>query len=1213
MQFIPNGPDIPDELIRYLEDDDLVFFCGAGVSMGEGLPSFEGLVENVYESLNRPLTESAHPFEYELFSTKQFDRCLGELERCLATDEMRSKVVNELTLPVDSDLPLHNALLKLSKNNKGQFRLVTTNFDRGFRAFAGEPLSIDMAPHLRVPKKATWRNPVYLHGAIDDSNSDGQDLVITSADFGMAYLTEGWASKFVTEILRRFNVLFVGYTVNDPVFRYLMDAVAADKKINEGEYKNQYILIEQNGSYNEAQWESRFIKPIPFNNESGDFKLFSDSILRWADRKNRQGKKAIVAEFAQNPPEAESPQNDHIVTQMKWALNDSSGMPSQLFSEIAHEDWIGFLISENLLSETQSISTTLFNPDFFPTPLPEKLWNLAKWLARHLDHQNLLDAAISSGGHIHPWLAHQIESSLYDKECSVAPHIRKFWQICLSISHDAKYKYGLRDGFMFIDALEKKVSIEEIKQVFARSFGLKINLSKPLNLYKSKEGDGTQERLNAFVDVKVGLYGNYAAKELRENIKELPYETAEGVAESCIDALEQLFKFRYFAERIEHSVDYSTIELSSVTHNDDVNNYYDTWTNLPPTLMSVVELALEKERFDWVDSILARLSSISFPLFKRLAFAITAKLIELGQGLRRASSLLESCNDSLFWSTELQPEIFHLFKAMVGAGHDGLIQDKIIQGPRRHDFNRELDDAEWQLAEDRMIFGRIGKLTEYGATICTELSTIQEQIQSRHPEWKVPTDEEGNYPFRMMKEHETAHFRIREEFDFNSSSEEEIIEFLNGASRGDNTADQWTPFAEKESSRVIKILDVIRKSGVDTISDYSAILIFRTVRENALKGNGGDCLSFWEYWVTSSEPIGIINLLAEWLKEDADRISEEVVTNVFDRLFDEAVNFVLEIDGLDAYSFATSHPVGKLVQALLFSYWRTQRKSEEGLPTWLSDRVERLLELELDGVRKVVSAILGGASMQLHYVDSSWSKARVTQLLAAEHELSIYAWEGYLNTYRTNLTHIEEILPHAKAMLRPERFSLLFSETRNRLYILFARVALDAPEMLSHTEFYEILLSAPEKARESILETCKNIMQGADNPNLFWEDQLSVYLDECWPKGHDQVTKNIAAKFVQILSSFDPPESQHFNFLKQFLTKLDSLHDYNYSVSKIAKKNPEIALEVLNLVVPETIPRYEAESLKSSLEEWQQSNPLISELESFGNIVALIESTGISF
>src|SRR5262249_31640187 len=58
-------------------------------------------------------------------------------------------------------------------------------------------------------------------------------LVLTSGDFGLAYLTERWAARFVSELFRNFIVCFVGYSINDPVLRYMMDALAADQMLGE--------------------------------------------------------------------------------------------------------------------------------------------------------------------------------------------------------------------------------------------------------------------------------------------------------------------------------------------------------------------------------------------------------------------------------------------------------------------------------------------------------------------------------------------------------------------------------------------------------------------------------------------------------------------------------------------------------------------------------------------------------------------------------------------------------------------------------------------------------------------------------------------------------------------------------------------------------------------------------------------------------------------
>ncbi len=50
MQFIKNGPDIPEELLEAQEEGRVVFFCGAGISYPAGLPGFGGLVNKIYDT-----------------------------------------------------------------------------------------------------------------------------------------------------------------------------------------------------------------------------------------------------------------------------------------------------------------------------------------------------------------------------------------------------------------------------------------------------------------------------------------------------------------------------------------------------------------------------------------------------------------------------------------------------------------------------------------------------------------------------------------------------------------------------------------------------------------------------------------------------------------------------------------------------------------------------------------------------------------------------------------------------------------------------------------------------------------------------------------------------------------------------------------------------------------------------------------------------------
>ena len=118
---------------------------------------------------------------------------------------------------------------------------------------------------LPVPKNR-WEGLVYLHGLLpDDPDQDDLDqLVVSSGDFGLAYLTEAWAARFVGELFRNFTICFVGYSINDPVLRYMTDALAADRLL--GESPSEMFAFGSFSRGKEAEqaseWEAKNVTPI---------------------------------------------------------------------------------------------------------------------------------------------------------------------------------------------------------------------------------------------------------------------------------------------------------------------------------------------------------------------------------------------------------------------------------------------------------------------------------------------------------------------------------------------------------------------------------------------------------------------------------------------------------------------------------------------------------------------------------------------------------------------------------------------------------------------------------------------------------------------------------------------------------------------------------------------------------------------------------------
>jgi hypothetical protein len=343
VQFITNGPDIPDALLQAHEEGRVVFFCGAGISYPAGLPGFKGLVEEIYRLNGTALSD----IERDAFEREQFDATLDLLERRLPGQRLavRRALVQALKpkLRRKGAIDTQEALLRLARNREGALRLVTTNFDRvfhmaakrtrqGFQAYA--------APMLPVPKNSRWNGVVYLHGLLPEKADDTalNRLVVTSGDFGLAYLTERWAARFVSELFRNYVVCFVGYSINDPVLRYMMDALAADRLLGEVTLQAWALGDCEIGQEHRKviEWEAKGVTPILYNVPLGSHghSALHQTLQAWADtyRDGVQGKEAIVVKHALARPQ-DSTQQDDFVGRMLWALSDKSGLPAKRFAD----------------------------------------------------------------------------------------------------------------------------------------------------------------------------------------------------------------------------------------------------------------------------------------------------------------------------------------------------------------------------------------------------------------------------------------------------------------------------------------------------------------------------------------------------------------------------------------------------------------------------------------------------------------------------------------------------------------------------------------------------------------------------------------------------------------------------------------------------------------------------------------------------------------
>ena len=537
----------------------------------------------------------------------------------------------------------HEALLTLARNREGSIRLVTTNFDRIFQTVV-ERKSISVptfgAPLLPVPKRR-WDGIVYLHGILPSEENMGNldHLVLSSGDFGLAYLTEAWAARFMAELFRNFTICFIGYSINDPVLRYMTDALAADKLLGEspsemfafGSFSKKKELEQQN------EWEARNVTPILYREHRRHYYLHK-TLRDWSEiyRDGVQGKEQVVVSYAGSDPLVSTKQDD-FVGRMFWALSEPSGNPAKRF---AQNDPVPSLSWLKPLSEEKFRPSIL---GFLGDRTTDRVMNhLMDWIIRHLNDPKLALWIAEKGERLHSRLHRKIEIRLehlaqlkHDGECQElnnirgaapnavpTPFMRILWRLILNgrLKSAGETFPLLRWSERFKrDGLTLSLRIE-LRDILAPRIAIRRRTLPPV-----EQGEtGESQSLENLVDWEVVLGADHLPATLSkltddENWKNVLPDLLPDFSLLLQDALD----LQRELSGVEHKRVMSIVEQPSISDHPQNESFFD-WT----VLIDLTRDAwLEMVRLDptRARSVAEGWLKTFYPLFKRLAFSLLQK------------------------------------------------------------------------------------------------------------------------------------------------------------------------------------------------------------------------------------------------------------------------------------------------------------------------------------------------------------------------------------------------------------------------------------------------------------------------------------------------------------------------------------------------------------------------------------------------------------
>ncbi|AKP87461.1 TPA: hypothetical protein KAK57_004658 [Escherichia coli] len=1235
MQFITNGPDIPDELLQAHEEGRVVFFCGAGISYPAGLPGFKGLVELIYQRNGTTLSE----IEREVFERGQFDGTLDLLERRLPGQRIAVRRALEKALKPKlrrrGAIDTQAALLRLARSREGALRLVTTNFDRLFHVAAkrtGQAFQAYVAPMLPIPKNSRWDGLVYLHGLLPEKADDTalNRLVVTSGDFGLAYLTERWAARFVSELFRNYVVCFVGYSINDPVLRYMMDALAADRRL--GEVTPQVWALgecEPGQEHRKAiEWEAKGVTPILYTvpASSTDHSVLHQTLHAWADtyRDGIQGKEAIVVKHALARPQ-DSTRQDDFVGRMLWALSDKSGLPAKRFAELNPApplDWLLKAFSDERFKYSD-LPRFCVSPhveidpklrfSLVQRPAPYELapqmslvsgcvsaskWDdvmshIARWLVRYLGDPRLIIWIAERGGQIHDRWMFLIESEL-DRLAALmrerktseldeillhsplaipGPPMSTLWRLLLS----GRVKSPLQnlDLYRWQNRLKNEGLTTTLRLELRELLSPKVMLRRPFR-YSEDDSSSTDEplRIKQLVDWELVLTADYVRSTLFDLADEswkssLPY-LLEDFQQLLRDALDLLRELGESDDRHDRS----HWDLPSITPHWQNRGFRD-WVSLIELLRDSW-LAVRAKDSDQASRIAQNWFELPYPTFKRLAL-FAASQDNCIPPERWVNWLLEDGSWWL-WATDTRREVFRLF-VLQGRHLTGIAQERletaILAGPPREMYEDNLEADRWHYLVAHSVWLCLEKLRGAGLVLGESAATRLTEISTAYPKWQLATNERDEFSHWMSGTGDPG-FEESIDVDIAPRKWQELVQWLA------KPMPERLPFYEDTWSDVCRTRFFHSLYALRKLSQDDVWPVGRWREALQTWAEPGMILRSWRYAapLVLDMPDAVLQEISHavtwWMEEASKTIlcHEEILLALCRRVLmietsPESSTIRNGIETYDPVSTAINHPIGHVTQSLITLWFKQNPNDNDLLPVELKTLFTKLCNVQIELFRHG-RVLLGSRLIAFFRVDRPWTEQYLLPLFAWSNPVEAKAvWEGFLWSPRL----YEPLLIAFKSdFLESANHYSDLGEHRQQFAIFLTYAALGPTEGYTVEEFRTAISALPQEGLEVAAQALYQALEGAgDQREEYWKNRVQPFWQQVWPKSRNLATPRISESLTRMVIAARGEFPAALAVVQDWLQPLEHL---SYDVrllleSDICSRYPADALSLLNAVIAE--------------------------------------------
>lgn len=1231
MRFFADGPSIPDLLLERCDAGRVVFLCGAGVSLPSGMPTFVDLTRYVLEFFDPPAnSEVMAAFQPWLDGQSAVNVPLDQIFNLLHLEygkhEVNSLVTERLSASLDvKGLGREHCLIKrISSSQNGVPQVVTTNFDRLFEIEQEDQHLVHVPPAFPdLSFGSKIEGITYLHGRLVEAGSESHPYVLSSADFGRAYLSEGWATNFIRHLLDRYTVVLVGYQAEDPPIKYLLQGLNHD-----GLYDRSRLYAFDRGLPEdiEAKWRDRGVTAIAYTDHLELWK----SLEAWADRADdpRRWRASIIEKSRHDPKGLTS----HERGQVAHVLRTVQG--ARLFSEAnptPHPEWVCVmdagvrsakqshdycddaevfdprvaygldddLISDDEHNERVSNDNLLVWRDGDDNPhefhrlggreiegleaTPIRLRHLINWVSNSIDSPLMAWWAIRQNG-LHPRLLEQLERQVRNSK-GISERARHIWNLILEHHRDPRNRQLSGDWF----DLKKRIDVEGWTSSVLREFRSistpRLEIKLPFGLRQSKPPlapweETHLEDFGQFEVMFLDRHNEYLAvpDDLLPQVIGLLAEQLT-VASGLLEDIEAVF-FRTLSCYPEREGEGS----SRITEAEDIMAWF-------------VQL-YDRMATNWPE--LAKASATNWPateqfFFRKLKLYAFSKVgvFDADHVAREVSSL----DQETFWDIDVARELLFLlvgrWREFSQMSRNQLI-DRILRGPNRHShwsdeeflklrdesaatYARYLELQGCELAADRRerLAEMIGGFSEWNDDWATSL-VIEHSSQAV----LVSTDEKPDVLLELPLNEIVSKAKEELKHDFGSFTDRR----------------PFTGLVKKNPRKALLALTIAGRAGDHPEAFWSAMI-------NELPEDISPRLRRVFLNRVALLPHGVIaklrHTLGRWLKQNLVAILEVdecLGWAVYDHIVDGILN-----GGADAaksglgevrqggkviqrsrrtFGHAINGPIGMCAEALFHAVPGEKQEADSLIPCYIKSRAERLFTAPGEGGDHAVSIACSKLSW-LIYVDPTWTEEHLIPMLAFEHSASEPAWNGFLHSRRVPWQPLREIIKPLLLDLFPwiERFS--WDRDLSKVaaqWLGFMRVFNpDGPNGLSRSEMRSSLRAMSDDTRNRFIFWLGQVGQKNENG---WAKHVIPLITEVWPRERRYRTSASMRAWISLLDDTGDSFPVVYEAVKKFLVPVETNDHLFYRFARgvneekaIASLFPSTTLALMDKVTPSVLAR----------------------------------------